>query len=101
MGFLYCLNTSTIRHQHLLWFFKIQLTTEQKHHIASAIDQLESNSNRSNTEEIALSVLKAIPPERYLQELNSYPITPIYLILKHGCLLNLHKIQPSLLKSMT
>ena len=27
---------------------KIELTTEQKHHIASAIDQLESNSNRSN-----------------------------------------------------
>ena len=80
---------------------KIQLTTEQKHHIASAIDQLESNSNRSNTEEIALSVLKAILPERYLQELNSYPITPIHLILKHGYLLNLHKIQPSLLKSMT
>jgi len=53
MGFLYCLNTSTIRHQHLLCFFKIQLTTEQEHYIALAIDQLESNSNRSNTEEIA------------------------------------------------
>ncbi|SVB38633.1 uncharacterized protein METZ01_LOCUS191487, partial [marine metagenome] len=33
--------------------FKIQLTTEQEHYIALAIDQLESNSNRSNTEEIA------------------------------------------------
>ena len=55
---------------------KIQLTTEQKHHIASAIDQLESNSNRSNTEEIALSVLKAILPERLptrTQLLSNYP----------------------------
>ena len=42
----------------------IELTTEQKHHIASAIDQLESNSSRSNEEEIALNVLKAIQPER-------------------------------------
>ena len=55
---------------------KIQLTTEQKHHIASAIDQLESNSNRPNTEEIALSVLKAILPERLptrTQLLSNYP----------------------------
>ena len=76
MGFLYCLNTSTIRYQHLLWFFKIQLTTEQEHYIALAIDQLESNSNRSNTEEIALSVLKAILPERLptkTQLLANYP----------------------------
>jgi hypothetical protein len=26
---------------------KVELTTEQKHHIASAIDQLESNNNGS------------------------------------------------------
>ena len=31
---------------------KIELTTEQKQHIASAIDQLESNSSRSNEEEL-------------------------------------------------
>ena len=43
---------------------KIELTTEQKQHIGLAIDQLESNSNRSNAEEIALNVLKAILPER-------------------------------------
>jgi len=43
---------------------KIELTTEQKHHIGLAIDQLESNSNRSSEEEIALNVLKAILPER-------------------------------------
>jgi hypothetical protein len=41
-----------------------QLTTLQKHHIASAIDQLESSSNRSNEEETALKVLKSILPER-------------------------------------
>ena len=29
MGFLYCLNPSAIRHQHLLMVSKIQLTTEQ------------------------------------------------------------------------
>ena len=43
---------------------KIQLTTESKHHIASVLDQLESNSNRSNAEEMALNVLKAALPER-------------------------------------
>ena len=55
---------------------KIELTTEQKHHIASAIDQLESNSNRSSEEEIALNVLKAILPERLptqTQLLANYP----------------------------
>jgi len=55
---------------------KIELTTKQKHHIASAIDQLESNSNRSNAEEIALNVLKAILPERLptqTQLLANYP----------------------------
>ena len=43
---------------------KIELSTEQKHHIASAIDQLESNPSRSTAEEIALNVLQAILPER-------------------------------------
>ena len=55
---------------------KIELTTEQKHHIASAIDQLESNNNRSNAEEIVLNVLIAILPERLptqTQLLANYP----------------------------
>ena len=55
---------------------KIELTTDEKHHIASAIDQLEPNSNRSGAEEIALSVLKAILPERLptqTQLLANYP----------------------------
>ena len=34
---------------------KVELTIEQKHHIASAIDQLESNNNGSDAEEIALA----------------------------------------------
>ncbi|MDP6594740.1 MAG: FlgD immunoglobulin-like domain containing protein [Candidatus Poribacteria bacterium] len=53
-----------------------QLTTLQKHHIASAIDQLESNSNRSSEEEIALNILIAILPERLptqTQLLANYP----------------------------
>ena len=55
---------------------KIELTTEQKQHIGLAIDQLESNSNRSSEEEIALNVLKAILPERLptqTQLLANYP----------------------------
>ena len=55
---------------------KIELTTEQKHSITSAIDQLESNSNRSNEEEIVLNVLIAILPERLptqTQLLANYP----------------------------
>ena len=55
---------------------KIELTTEQKHHIGLAIDQLESNSNRSSEEEIVLSVLKAILPDRLLAQtklLANYP----------------------------
>ena len=55
---------------------KIELTTDQKHHIASAIDQLESNSNRSNTEEMALNALKSILLERLptqTQLLANYP----------------------------
>ena len=43
---------------------KIKLSTDQKHHIAHAIDQLEFDRNRSNAEEIALNVLKVILPER-------------------------------------
>ena len=55
---------------------EIKLTTEQKHHIASAIDQLESNANLSSAEEIALNVLKSILPERLprqTQLLANYP----------------------------
>jgi hypothetical protein len=55
---------------------RVKLTTEQKHHIASAIDQLESNANLSSVEEIALNVLKAILPERLptqTQLLANYP----------------------------
>ncbi|MDP6747988.1 MAG: FlgD immunoglobulin-like domain containing protein, partial [Candidatus Poribacteria bacterium] len=55
---------------------KVKLTTEQKHHIASAIDQLESNANLSSAEEIALNVLKSILPERLptqTQLLANYP----------------------------
>ena len=43
---------------------EIDLSTEQKHHIAFAIDELEAISNRSLVEEITLNVLKAILPER-------------------------------------
>jgi len=55
---------------------KVKLTTEQKHHIASAIDQLESNANLSSAEEVVLGVLKAILPERLptqTQLLANYP----------------------------
>ena len=55
---------------------KVKLTTEQKHHIAHAIDQLESNANLSSAEEIALNVLKSILPERLptqTQLLANYP----------------------------
>jgi len=55
---------------------KIQLATDQKHHIAAAIDQLESSSNRSSEEEIALNILKALLPERLptrTQLLANYP----------------------------
>ena len=55
---------------------KIELTTDQKHHIASAIDQLESNLQRSSVEEIVLGVLKAILPDRLpttTQLLPNYP----------------------------
>ncbi|MDP6751721.1 MAG: T9SS type A sorting domain-containing protein, partial [Candidatus Poribacteria bacterium] len=55
---------------------KIDLSTDQKHHIASAIDQLESNPNRSSAEEMALNVLQAILPERLpitTQLLANYP----------------------------
>ena len=55
---------------------KIELSTDQKCHIASAMDQLESNPNQSSAEEIALNVLKAILPERLptsTQLLANYP----------------------------
>ena len=55
---------------------KIELTTEQKQHIAHAIDQLESDANLSSAEEIALNVLKSILPERLpaqTQLLANYP----------------------------
>ena len=55
---------------------KIELTTEQKHHIGLVIDQLESNSNRSDAEEMVLNVLKSILPERLptqTQLLTNYP----------------------------
>jgi hypothetical protein len=55
---------------------KIELSTEQKRHIASAIDQLESNPNRSSAEETALNVLRAILPDRLpttTQLLANYP----------------------------
>ena len=55
---------------------KTEPNTEQKHHISHAIDQLESNSNRSSAEEMALNVLKAILPERLptqTQLLPNYP----------------------------
>ena len=55
---------------------KIELTTEQKHHIASAIAQLKSNSNRSSAEKMTLNVLQSILPERLptrTQLLANYP----------------------------
>ena len=55
---------------------EIELTTDRKHHVASAIDQLQSNPNRSSTEELVLGVLKAILPERLpttTQLLANYP----------------------------
>ena len=55
---------------------KIELTTQQKYHVASAIDQLESNLNRSNAEELALNVLKAILPERLPTETQLLPNYP-------------------------
>ena len=55
---------------------RIELTTEQKHYITSAIDQLESNSNRSNSEEMVLGVLQAILPERLPIQTQSLPNDP-------------------------
>ena len=55
---------------------KIELTTDQNHHIASAIDQLESDFQRSSVEEMVLGVLKAILPDRLpttTQLLANYP----------------------------
>ena len=56
---------------------KIELSTDQKHHIATAIDQLlVAKANRWPAEEIALNALKAILPERLptqTQLLANYP----------------------------
>ena len=55
---------------------KIELTTEERHHIGLAIDQLESNSISSNEEQITLNVLKSILPVRLstqTQLLANYP----------------------------
>ena len=54
---------------------RIELTTEQKHYITSAIDQLES-SNQSNVEEMVLGVLQAILPERLPIQTQSLPNDP-------------------------
>ena len=55
---------------------KIELSTDQRRHIATAIDQLAAKANRSTAEEMALSVLKAILPDRLpsqTQLLANYP----------------------------
>ena len=55
---------------------KIEFSTDQKRHIATAIDQLAAKADRSTAEEMALNVLKAILPERLPSEtqlLANYP----------------------------
>ena len=55
---------------------EIELTTEQKHRIAIAIDQLAAQPERSSAEEMVLGVLQAILPERLptsTQLLANYP----------------------------
>ena len=42
----------------------IELSTERKHHIVSAIDQLAAQPERSSAEDMVLGVLQAILPER-------------------------------------
>ena len=79
---------------------EIELSTDQKHHIAHAIDKLESNPNRSMAEKMALNVLKLAYQKDYQLELNSQPIIPIHLIQKLGFPSNQLKIHKSLLKSM-
>ena len=54
----------------------IELSTERKHHIVSAIDQLAAQPERSSAEEMVLGVLQAILPERLpsqTQLLANYP----------------------------
>ena len=41
----------------------VKLTTQQKHNVGQAINQLRLKTNRSPAEELALNVLKAILPE--------------------------------------
>ena len=55
---------------------RIELTTQQKYHVASAIDQLEYNLNRSNAEELVFNLLKAILPERLPTETQLLPNYP-------------------------
>ncbi len=53
-----------------------ELTSNQQRHITSAIDKLSSNLNRSSAEEMTLSILKSILPERlptYTRLLANYP----------------------------
>ena len=89
---------------------KIELTTEQKQHIGLAIDQLESNSNRSNAEEIALNVLKAILPERLptqTQLLPNYPNPfnpetwiPFELSLDSQVAISIYDVQGQLIRQL-
>ena len=54
----------------------IGLSTEQKHHIAQVVDQLEANPQRSSVEEMVLGVLQALLSERLpttTQLLANYP----------------------------
>lgn len=43
---------------------QVSLSTDDKKHITSAIDQLSSSTNKSSAEEITLNILKSILPER-------------------------------------
>ena len=55
---------------------EIELTTEQKHRIAIAMDQLAAQPERSSAEDMVLGVLQAILPERLptsTQLLANYP----------------------------
>ena len=55
---------------------KIELSTEQKRHLAIAIDQLESIPNRSSAEEMVPNVLMVTLPKRLpaqTQLLPNYP----------------------------
>jgi len=49
---------------------KIERSTDQKRHIATAIDQLTAQPDRSFAEEMALNVLQSILPGRLAAKLN-------------------------------